>query len=109
MKKTIIIVAVIVALAIGAAAIYFFAIAPAQNYIGRDAAKAAALEDMGISAEDTLRLDVDLEKDDGYTFYEVDFTYDKTEYEYSVDAVTGEILNIREEPVFDTNDKNHND
>ncbi len=103
MKKTIIIVSIIVVLALAAGAVYFFAIVPAQSYIGRDAAKTVALEDMDISENDTKKLDVDFEKDDGYTFYEVNFTYDKNEYEYSIDAFNGEILNIEKEPVFDNN------
>lgn len=102
MKKTVIIIsAIVLVLALAAAAVYFFAIAPGKNYISRDAAKEAALSELGVSASDVLRIDADLETENGYTYYEVSLVYDKTEYEYCVDAVTGEILNTDRESVFD--------
>lgn len=102
MKKTvIIIVAIVLVLALAAAAVYFFAIAPSKNYISRDAAKEAAISELGVSASDVLRIGANLEKENGYTYYEVSFVYDKIEYEYYVDAITGEILNTEKESVFD--------
>ena len=102
MKKSLIItLSIVLALAIAAAAVYFFVLAPSSDYIDRTEAKKAALDTLGVNAADVLHLKTDLEKDDGYTYYEVSFTYDKQEYDYYVDAYTGEVLSFEKESVFD--------
>ena len=35
---------------------------------------------------------VELDRDDGYTFYEVEFRVGRMEYEYTIDAFSGSVL-----------------
>ena len=60
--------------------------------IGEAAAKSAALSHAGVSESDAFRLSVQLDRDDGYTVYEVEFRVGYTEYEYVIDAYSGSIL-----------------
>ena len=54
------------------------------------------LKDSGVNEADVRELEIELDRDDGFTVYEVEFkTYTngvETEYEYDIDAYTGEIL-----------------
>lgn len=67
--------------------------------IGRDAALEAALDDAGVKEEDTTRLRVSKDRDDGMTIYEVQFDADGTEYEYEIAASDGEILSVDTERI----------
>lgn len=60
--------------------------------IGEAAAKSAALSHAGISESGASRMSVQLDRDDGYTVYEVEFRVGYTEYEYVIDAYSGSIL-----------------
>lgn len=102
MKKTIItIVVVILVLAlIALAACYFLGVFD-NNYIGSSAAKAAALKDLGVTAGEVTGLKCDFEKEHDYAWYEVEFVHSSTEYDYSIDALTGEVKNVTSESVFD--------
>ena len=62
------------------------------DYIGIDAAKAAALEAAGVSAADASFTTAGLDKRNGVDFYAVDFTAGGQDYEYDIDAVTGVII-----------------
>lgn len=63
------------------------------KYIGKAKAKEIALADAGVTAKDVRDLDCELDKEViGKTAYEVDFEVGFDEYEYKIDAVTGEIL-----------------
>lgn len=62
------------------------------SYIGDAAAKSAALAAAGVSEADTSRMKVELDRDDGYTFYEVEFRVGRMEYEYTIDAFSGSVL-----------------
>ncbi len=63
------------------------------EYIGVDAAKAIAFKAAGVSETDATLVKARLEMDDGKQVYEVEFCIpDKTEYEYDIDAYTGEIV-----------------
>ena len=53
---------------------------------------AIAFDDAGVAEQDTSRLRVELDTDDGVTKYEVDFHVSQMEYEYDIDPVTGAIL-----------------
>ena len=83
MKKTIIwiIVAIVLVAAVALGLVWYF-VWNDSAYIGRDAAGAAAL-------------------DDGFVFYDVKFINGTTEYEYTIDASTGDVLHVEQEPVFD--------
>ena len=67
------------------------------SLIGKDAAKSAALIHAGISESSTTRMRVELDHDDGYTLYEVSFNVDRMEYEYKIDAYTGDVLQFESE------------
>ena len=69
---------------------------PNSEYIGEEAAKAAALAHAGLAKTDLQAVTVKLEYEDGRAEYDVEFIR-KTdtgadEYDYEIDALTGEIL-----------------
>lgn len=72
--------------------------AQSGEYIGKEAALAAALADAGLTEDQVYDIDVELDSDGGIVRYEVDFETRDTEYEYDIDAVTGEILLRWSEP-----------
>lgn len=67
--------------------------------IAQDRARDIALAHAGASLSDVYDLKVELDSDDGYGYriYEVEFEWNRTEYEYKVDACTGEILTHKAE------------
>ena len=69
--------------------------------IGVEKAKEIALEKAGVKAEDTLFINAHLDRDDGRVEYDVEFVSGNTEYEVSVDAVTGAINEFLSENVND--------
>ncbi len=62
------------------------------DYIGIDAAKTAALNAAGISANLANFTTAGLDRDNGIDYYEVDFTVNGQEYEFSIDAMTGAVI-----------------
>ena len=60
--------------------------------IGKDAALQAALEDAGLTSNDVVDIDIELERSIKSAWYEVSFESGRTEYEYRINAYTGEIL-----------------
>lgn len=63
-----------------------------QGMIGKDAAKKIALDDAGFTEDQVKRLKAKLDKETiGVSEYEVSFRVGKTEYEYEINAETGEI------------------
>lgn len=95
--KTIFIV-VIVLIAIGLAIGGYFIYRHNASYIGADRALEAALRDAGVAANEIIDRDVEFEKSRNAKWYDVDFETFSTEYDYKVDAVTGEILSAASEP-----------
>ena len=67
--------------------------------IGVEKAKEIALEKAGVKAEDTLCINAHLDRDDGRVEYDVEFQSGHTEYEVSVDAVTGAINEFSSEDI----------
>ena len=67
--------------------------------IGVEKAKEIALEKAGVKAEDTLFINAHLDRDDGREEYDVEFQSGHTEYEVSVDAVTGAINEFSSEDI----------
>lgn len=66
--------------------------AAASADIGREAAKSAALTHAGVSESQTTGMKVERDWDDGRLEYEVEFYAGQTEYEYTIDGVTGAVL-----------------
>ena len=63
-----------------------------QDTITVDEAKAIALEYAGLNASDVKFTKAELDYDDGITEYEIEFRYGRKEYEFKIDAYSGEIL-----------------
>lgn len=62
------------------------------SYIGEDAAWAAALGHAGLKEAEVSKKKIKLDEDDGVMVYEVEFDKGRTEYDYEIHAVTGEVL-----------------
>lgn len=60
--------------------------------IGTDAAKSIAVKHANMKEADVIFSKVKLDKDDGVMAYEIDFVKDGMEYEYTLEALTGDIL-----------------
>lgn len=60
--------------------------------IGKEQAKAAALAHAGLAESQVSRLEVARDRDDGRLEYEVDFKAGGLEYEYTIDAASGAVL-----------------
>ena len=71
---------------------------PAQpTYIGEEAAKKAALSHAGFDESAVTNLKVELDLDDGTPHYDVDFKQGGMEYDYDINATTGEIMKSKSE------------
>ena len=70
-------------------------------YVGAAAAKQAALRHAGLSEADVRELECELDWEKGRMVYEVEFETAAYEYDYDVDAVTGEVLRSKKEPADD--------
>lgn len=68
-----------------------------KAYIGTEKAKEAAFAHAGVAAGDIAYCTVDMDVERGVMVYEVDFKYNGYEYEYDVDAQTGEIVKNQKE------------
>ena len=64
----------------------------AKTYIGEDAAKASALAHAGLSKTDVQFEPVEADVKNGKTVYEIEFKSGAYEYEYEIDAVTGDVI-----------------
>ncbi len=63
-----------------------------KDYIGKDEAKAIALNHAGVNESAIRDYEIELDKDYNSVVYEIDFESNDTEYEYEIDAYTGEVL-----------------
>ena len=69
----------------------------ADAYIGEDAAMEIALKDAGIAKADAMELEAELDTDDNPIHYDVEFKAGGMEYDYDIDAATGDILDSSSE------------
>ena len=96
-KKTrIILIAAIVIIAVAAVAVFF--VMRGNAYIGKAAALESAYKDAGVTADEVIEKDAEFEKKGGKAWYDVEFETFTTEYDYTIDARTGDVLNGRSEP-----------
>lgn len=65
--------------------------------IGEAKAREIALEHAGLAEADVTFVKVRLDRDDGRLDYDVDFYSGNTEYDYEIDAATGEIVSFDSE------------
>lgn len=63
-----------------------------EKYIGVEKAKELALKQAGLKGKEVTRLKAKLDTDHGVVVYEVEFDYHYREYDYDVNAITGDIL-----------------
>ncbi len=62
------------------------------DYITVEQAKEIALQNAGVNASDAQNLQCEFDMDDGRAEYEVDWNVGATEYEYTLNAIDGTIL-----------------
>ena len=64
----------------------------ASGYITADRAKEIALADAGVKASAVVFIRAELDRDDGRMVYDVEFYSGSKEYDYEIDAASGDIL-----------------
>lgn len=64
----------------------------ADTYIGNEKALNIALEHAGLSVSGLTKKEIELDEEDGRMIYKVKLKSGKNEYEYEIDAVSGDIL-----------------
>ena len=84
-------------MSVGLLAVPGLAAGTAPTDIGAEQAETIALEQAGLAAEDVSRLRAVRDRDDGATEYEVEFFTDETQFDYSIDAATGAVLQESQE------------
>jgi uncharacterized membrane protein YkoI len=62
------------------------------EYIGYESALAAALSHAGLDSSQVSGTEVEMDCENGVIVYEVEFRYGGQDYEYEIDASTGEIV-----------------
>lgn len=67
------------------------------EYIGFEKAKAIALTHAGVADSDVRKYESELDRENGRMIYEIEFVSGRMEYEYEIDAVTGDILDWEKE------------
>jgi hypothetical protein len=72
-----------------------------KAYIGEDKAAEAALSEAGLERSLVSGLKCEMDFDNGVMVYEVEFISGGVEYEYEIDAVTGEVVKSETEPGSD--------
>ncbi len=84
-------------------------VASDKKLIGADRALEIAYTDAEVALEDIVKLEceLDFDKHTKKMIYEVDFETSETEYEYELDAVSGEILSAESEIEDDDDDDRH--
>ena len=71
--------------------------ASTKSYIGNDAALSAALTHAGLSRDAVKNVEIELDYEYGLMVYEVEFESGSAEYEYGVDARSGDIIWVENE------------
>ena len=77
-------------------------VSDANNYIGQEKAKSIALTHAGVKESDTAYIICKLDNDDGFMEYDVEFYVGNMEYDYEINAKTGDVLSY-------DNDTEYND
>ncbi len=72
-----------------------------ENAISREQALSIAYADAGAEEAKVRRPEIELDMERGSYVYEIEFKYQGNEYEYTVHAISGEILEREVEPIDD--------
>ena len=70
-----------------------------KRLIGLDAAKQISIADVGLDAAEVSFQKAKLDYEDGMAIYEIEFYTDTYEYEYEINAYTGEIYNKEQKKI----------
>ena len=76
-----------------------------SGYIGKDKAQSIALADANVS--NPIMKKVEMDYDDGVMVYEVEFYKDQIEYDYEINATTGEIIKKEKDQEHATHSSSH--
>lgn len=68
-----------------------------QTYIGEASAKSAAYKHAGVKESDVYDYSCELDREHGISVYEVEFKANGYEYDYDINAVTGEVVKYSKE------------
>ena len=90
---------VLIAGAVGFATLQVGANVNANKTIGMDKGVAVALADAGFKSEEVTNLTAHYDDEDGVAAYDVDFTVNGYEYEYTIKASDGKILEAQREKI----------
>lgn len=71
--------------------------ASVKAYIGEDAAKTAAFTHAGVSSNEVSFLKIEFDSDNGVIVYELEFYVNNVEYDYDINALTGEVVKYSRE------------
>lgn len=74
------------------------AVSEDDGYISREKAETAALKDAGVKRADVTFEKSKLDRDGDRAVYDIEFYSAEKEYDYEIDALTGEILKREQEP-----------
>ena len=66
-----------------------------ENAINAQKARGIALEHAGVAAENVTDFEIDLDRKNGVAVYEVEFRAGDTEYDYVINAQTGEVISFK--------------
>ncbi|MDR2939078.1 MAG: PepSY domain-containing protein [Clostridiales bacterium] len=78
----------------------------ANNYIGEEKAKLIAIAHSGVPGAQIVLTKTKLDYDDGRVDYDIEFYYNNTEYEYEIDAISGQILEVDQDKKNNSNKNN---
>jgi uncharacterized membrane protein YkoI len=92
MKKSYLSVFTVLALVMLLSVSAFAAASGTEQYIGEAKAKSIALESAGLSEAEATFLKVHLDHDDRRVVYDVEFYSGDTEYDYEINAVSGDVF-----------------
>ncbi len=70
-----------------------------ENAISREEALAKAYEAAGLAADSVRRPEIEIDSERGVYVYEIEFKSGTFEYEYTINALTGEVVEWEKEPI----------
>lgn len=68
--------------------------ASTASQISKSKAKSIALKDAGLNAADIYDYEIELDRDDGVVHYDISFESGGEDYDYDINAATGEIISV---------------
>lgn len=96
LKRVLTVLLVLVLVCAVAAGVLFYMYK--SSYIGTAAAMEIAMKDAGLEVSQLRSRDAEFERSPYSAWYEIELETHGMEYDYTVDAVTGEILHKSEKP-----------